>query len=106
MKESAYQAKLIRKLKSIFPDSDILKNDANYRQGYPDLTLRVGPMCFMLEVKAHAKAAHQPNQDYYVESINKSGGFARFIYPENEEQVLNEIQRSLRNCRESLVPKS
>lgn len=106
MKESVYQSKLIKKLKSMFPDCDVLKNDANYRQGYPDLTLRVGQMCFMLEVKAHPTAKHQPNQDYYVDKINESGGFARFIYPENEEQVLNEIQRSLRHCRESLVSKS
>ena len=33
MRENAYQAKLIKKLKAMFPDADILKNDANYKQG-------------------------------------------------------------------------
>lgn len=96
MKESTFQAKLIKKLRVMFPDSDILKNDANYRQGYPDLTVRVGGACFMLECKATAKSPKQPNQQYYVDRINNTGGFARFIYPENEEEILDEIQRSLR----------
>lgn len=99
MRENAYQAKLIKKLKAMFPDADILKNDANYKQGYPDLTVRIGFQVFMLEVKVSATAKHQPNQDYYVDRINETGGFARFVYPENEKEILNEIQRALSNCR-------
>jgi hypothetical protein len=44
----------------------------------------------MLEVKASTKASHQPNQDYYVEKLDYMG-FARFVYPENEAAVLNEL---------------
>lgn len=98
MRENAYP-KLIKKLKAMFPDADILKNDANYKQGYPDLTVRIGFQVFMLEVKVSATAKHQPNQDYYVDRINETGGFARFVYPENEKEILNEIQRALSNCR-------
>lgn len=98
MKENAYQAKLIKKLKAMFPNADILKNNANYKQGYPDLMVRIGFQVFMLEVKASAKSKHQPNQDYYVDRINETGGFARFVYPENEKEILNEIQRSLSDC--------
>lgn len=97
MKESVFQARLIKKLRAMYPDSDILKNDANYRQGYPDLTVRIGNECVMLECKASSKARKQPNQQYYVDRINNTGGFARFIYPENEEEVLDEIQRSFAN---------
>ena len=106
MKESTFQAKLIKRLKASYPDSDILKNDANYRQGYPDLTVRIGGECFMLECKASATASQRPNQQYYVDRINDTGGFARFIYPENEEEVLDEIQRSLSHCGKAFVPKS
>lgn len=49
----------------------------------------------MLEVKKSANAAHQPNQDYYVEKMNLMS-FARFIYPENKKEVLHELQQSFR----------
>ena len=104
MKESTFQAKLIKRLKASYPDSDILKNDANYSQGYPDLTVRIVGECFMLECKASATASQRPNQQYYVDRINDTGGFARFIYPENEEEVLDEIQRSLSHCGKAFVP--
>jgi hypothetical protein len=52
--ENAYQAKLIRKLKRMFPDCEVLKNDPNYLQGILDLTILWGPYWAMLEVKASA----------------------------------------------------
>ena len=39
MKESAFQAKLIREIKKRFPGAIVLKNDPNYIQGFPDLTV-------------------------------------------------------------------
>lgn len=95
MLERNYQAKLIKRIKARFPKSRVRKNNANYRQGEPDLTVYIGDKYFDLEVKASAKAPLRPNQQYYHDLINSTGGFARFIYPENEEEVLNEIQRSL-----------
>ena len=43
MTENAYQAKLIKKLKRMFPGWMILKNDPQYVQGILDLTLFFGP---------------------------------------------------------------
>lgn len=91
--EAAYQSKLIKKLRDVFPGCVILKNDAQYQQGILDLTLLWQRYWAMLEVKASAGAAHQPNQDYFVEQLD-SMSFAAFIYPENEEEVLIALQEA------------
>lgn len=95
MLESKYQALLIKKLEYLFEGCVILKNDANYRQGFPDLLILFNNNWAALEVKQSARASHQPNQDYYVDILNIMS-FAAFIYPENEEDVLNELQHALR----------
>ena len=105
MTESAYQAKLIRKLKQLFPGCEILKNDANYRQGILDLTIFWGPFWAMLDVKASATAKKRPNQDYYVDLMNRMS-FAAFIYPENEEEVLAALQEAFASRGTACVPQS
>lgn len=93
MLESQYQKLLIEKLEDMFPGCFILKNDAGYRQGIPDLAIFYGNRWAFLEVKASAKAAVRPNQSYYVRMLNEMS-FAAFIYPENEETILDGLQRS------------
>lgn len=91
MREREYQAYIIRKLKEVFPDCVILKNDPDYLQGVPDLLILVNDRWAMLEVKASAKARVQNNQEFYVNSFNAMS-YSSFIYPENEEKVFNELQ--------------
>ena len=93
MTENVYQAKLIRKLKRMFPGCEVLKNDPNYVQGILDLTLFWGPYWAMLEVKASSTSRERPNQSYYVNRLNDMS-FAAFIYPENEEEVLTALQEA------------
>lgn len=93
--ESQFQAQLIKDLKAMFPGCIVLKNDPNYIQGMPDLTIFWGDRWATLEVKKSAIASHQPNQDYYVELMD-SMSFSRFIYPENKEEVLYELQHAFR----------
>lgn len=95
MLESQFQARLIKKLKVMFPGCFVLKNDAEYLPGFPDLTLLWNGKWALLECKISAKAHHQPNQDYYIQKADEMG-FARFIFPENEEDVLNELQTAFR----------
>ena len=90
MRESAFQARLIKKIKTAYPDCVVLKNDPNYIQGIQDLTILYKSKYALLEVKDSADADHQPNQDYYVDKINAMS-FSRFIFPENEKQVLKEL---------------
>lgn len=104
MLESAYQAKLIRKLEKLFPGCVILKNDSDYLQGVPDLLILYGPKWAMLEVKISANARFQPNQEYYVEKLD-SMGFAAFIFPEIEEDVLRDLQYALEPRRSARVSK-
>ena len=93
MLESDFQSKLIKELKSRFPGCEVLKNDSNYIQGVCDLIILFGNKWAMLEVKANATAKRQSNQDYYVKKYSKMS-YASFIYPENKETVLNEMERS------------
>lgn len=93
MKENAFQANLIREIKDRFPGCTVLKNDANYIQGFPDLLILHGSRWAALECKRTAKALRQPNQEYYVEKLNRES-FARFISPENKEEVLHELSQS------------
>lgn len=98
MAENVYQAKLIKKLQRLFPGCIVQKNDPNYRQGFPDLTIFFRNRWAALEVKAYADAPTQPNQPYYVEQLNAMS-YAAFIYPENESEVLSELQRALTSDR-------
>lgn len=94
MLENEYQAQLIVKIKQLLPGCLVVKNDANYLQGIPDLTVFHGPRWALLEVKASEKSRERPNQRYYVEQWGNMT-FTAFIYPENEEEVLGALQRSL-----------
>ncbi len=89
-RESQFQAKLIREIKERFPGCMVLKNDANYIQGIPDLLILHKDRWAVLECKKSENESHQPNQDYYVEKLNDMS-FSRFIFPENRSEVLTEL---------------
>lgn len=83
----------------------IMRNDPNRYQGIPDILLLIGSSWAMLEVKTSENAPHQPNQPFYVDMFNHMS-FASFIYPENEEQVLNDLQSAFGTSGEACLPKS
>lgn len=91
MAENKYQAGLIKRIKKRFPQAFVVKNDPGYIQGILDLTIYFPGFWGMLEVKDSLTSKHRPNQDYYVDFFNKMS-FARFICPENEEEVLDELE--------------
>jgi len=90
--ESAFQKELIDEIKKIFPGCVVIKNDSSYIQGFPDWTIFYKNKWAVLEAKRSAKAAKQPNQDYYVENLNNMS-FSRFIFPENKDQVISELKQ-------------
>lgn len=89
--ENKFQSDLIKEIKKEFPGCMVLKNDPNYKQGVPDLTVFHKNKWATLECKKDKDARHRPNQDHYVETMDKMS-FSRFVYPENKEEVLNELK--------------
>ena len=90
MLESKFQANLIKEIKETFPGCIVMKNDSSYIQGIPDLLVLHKNKWASLENKKSVKAKKQPNQEYYVDKMNEMS-FSRFIYPENKDEVLNEL---------------
>lgn len=101
-RENEYQAGLIKRIKSRFPGSIVLKNDPNYIQGFPDITIFHGDRWAVLECKRDSLAPHQPNQDYYVDTLN-SMSYSAFVYPENEEEVFDGLAQAFGSDRQARV---
>jgi hypothetical protein len=103
-RENTYQAHLIKRLQNRFPGCLVLKNDEQYITGIPDLTLLWRDKYALLEVKRSEKEmdANDPRvatQMFYIASVVNMGGVADFIYPENEEEVLDAVQRAFESHR-------
>lgn len=91
MLERDYQKKLVKKLQDVFPGCIVLKNDAQLKQGIPDLLVLYNDKWVALEVKKSETASHRPNQDLKVQKMNEMS-YAAFIYPENEEKIFSEMK--------------
>lgn len=95
--ERDYQSQLIKRIKDRFSGCIVLKNDEQYCQGIPDLTIFYGSRYAILEVKRNMEEIFkqpQPNQAYYIDMFNNMGGIADYICPDTEEEVLDAIQRA------------
>ena len=104
MLESSFQRGLVKEIEQIFPEAIVIKNDTSHKQGFPDLTIFYKNKWAVLECKRSKTSVHQPNQDMYVDKLNKMS-FSRFIYPENKEEVLNELQQAFKSRRSTRVSK-
>lgn len=102
-KESDFQKKLKDTLSNRFPGCIVIKNDPTCVQGIPDLTIFYKDRWATLECKRSAKESHRPNQDYYVDAMNKMS-FSSFVYPENMEEVLDEMEQSFKASRDARLP--
>lgn len=102
MNEAMYQRKLIKKIERLLPGCYIIKNDPAENQGIPDILILFDDQWAMLEIKISSTASEQPNQSYYVDKFNDMS-FAAFIYPQNEEQVLHDLQSTLGAKRQTCV---
>lgn len=98
--ESAFQGKLIKEIKRRFPGAMVMKTDPNYIQGLPDLLVLYQDHWATLECKRTRNAHCQPNQEYYVDHMNQMS-FSRFIFPENKEEVLREMEHAFRPTGEA-----
>ena len=100
--ERDFQAKLIKELEELFVGCIVMKLDSGYKQGIPDLLILYKDKWATLECKKSAGAKKQPNQEYYVGLMNKMS-FSKFIFPENKEEVLHDLQQTFQSGRTARV---
>ena len=90
MLENRFKTNLIKELKEMFPGCMVLHLDPNEIQGIPDLLILYEDKWAVLEGKKNARASHRPNQEYYVDLMDRMS-FAAFIFPENKDEVLDAL---------------
>ena len=93
--ERDFKRGVVKDIKNMFEGCIVTKLDPSHTQGIPDLLVLHKDKWATLECKRNAKAERQPNQEYYVNKMNEMS-FSRFIYPENKEEVLNELRETFR----------
>jgi len=95
MKENKFQADLKKELKERFPGCIVTKLDSSDIQGIPDLLILYNNKWGTLECKKSSNASKRPNQEYYVDKMDKMS-FSKFIYPENKDVVLDELEKKFK----------
>lgn len=98
-KESIFQHKFIKELHARYPGCWTEKADPGYRQGTPDLRFYYGTFWAAFEMKRSKSEPHQPNQDEYIYRLDQMS-FARFVFPENMEEVLSELDSAIGYSKE------
>lgn len=90
MLENRFKTKLIAEIEDLFPGCMVMHLDPNEIQGIPDLLILYKDKWAVLEGKKSANASVRPNQQYYVELMDRMS-FAAFIFPENKDVVLEAL---------------
>ena len=93
-KESDFQSNLVTEIKQTFDGCIVTKQDAI--EGIPDLLILYKNKWATLECKKNKDEVSKPRrnkkqQDYYVGKMNEMS-FSRYVYPENKEEVINELK--------------
>ena len=96
MLENRFKTKLCTELKNLFPGCIILHMDPNEIQGIPDLLILYKNKWAALEGKKNLQAATRPNQEYYVDLMDRMS-FASFICPEIKDEVLDALYLHFNN---------
>lgn len=94
-RESEFQSKLKKEIKEKLPGCIVTKLDSGDIQGIPDLLILYNNRWATLENKRTKNAHKQPNQEYYINKMNDMS-FSRFIYPENKEEIMGELELYLK----------
>jgi len=92
--ESKFKRELKKDIVTRFPGAMIFNMDPQGQQGVADLLVLYKDKWAMLECKRNKSAPHRPNQDYYIDRF-KEMSYGAFIFPENKEEVLNDLESTL-----------
>lgn len=105
--ESPFKTRFIKRLEKEFPGCVILKNDANYRQGIPDLIMLWDVYWASFETKRKKPTSandFEPNQEWWLDKLDTMS-FAACVYPENVEEIVDALQRQFKTGRKARVSK-
>lgn len=89
--ESKFQKSVINELMTKYPGAIVLKNDANYIQGFPDLLFLYNEFWGALETKPSPNAPRRTNQLHWINTCNIMS-FGSLVFPENLSKVLESIE--------------
>ena len=98
-KESYYQTRIIKWLKSTYPGAFIWKAQAGpySRQGIPDICAIINGHFFGFEVKRPDNGRLSPVQEQTIKQINAAGGTALVVnYPEQVKEAIEEWEAKQR----------
>lgn len=94
--EKEYEQAFCKEVRGWDKSIRVYKNDpSSTAQGVPDRIVLFDGKFAMLEFKRSKSAVKQANQDWYVDFYNANNGFARFVSPENGEEIKKELKRYL-----------
>lgn len=91
--ESETEKRFKKDLDERLPGGWWVKGNSMMQQGIPDQTFYHGPNWAMFEFKREANSDLQENQDYFIDKFDEMS-FARFVSPENYDEVLDEVQEA------------
>lgn len=93
MSESQFKSAFKRKLLELARQKrkDLVIIEVYDQRSMPDVIVLCGEKWAALEFKRSSQAAHRPNQDYFVDKLDQMS-FATFVHPQNEEEVINELE--------------
>lgn len=90
--ERDFQAKFISKLRKLGVKCYKQEMNATTRRGTPDYICLVGPVWIMIEFKKSKNSPKRPGQQENIDWANEQS-FGFFCYPENADEVYNQIKR-------------
>jgi len=96
--ESEFKSEFLGEVREMFPGCHIETNGTDFMQGIPDTTIYYGRFWAKLEFKRSKTASKRPNQDYYIDMFDEMS-YARFVTPENKEDVLRGLEQTFRPRR-------
>lgn len=69
------------------------KQDATTIKGFPDTLVILEGVVVFIEYKKSKRAKYQEGQKLWHDRLEAAGHFSFYVYPENADEVLNEIKR-------------
>lgn len=89
--ESKFKKDTIRRISRKFSKLDLDFIDTSMYRSVPDTFIIAPYVWAALEFKRSEDAPQRPNQNHHIERLNRKG-YASFVFPENVEEVLNDLE--------------